>query len=79
VLAGRGHGLTRFNIWDLPLSSKLRLVCPSAANSNSIRASDYTATSARPMIRGDELALSAGVTGFQILGPSNWMLPLRGA
>src|SRR5215813_5978273 len=24
VLAGRGHGLTKFNIWDLPLSSKLR-------------------------------------------------------
>jgi hypothetical protein len=30
-------------------------------------------------VSGDELALSAGVTGFQILGPSNWMLPLRGA
>jgi hypothetical protein len=24
VLAGRGHGLTKFNIWDLPLSGKLQ-------------------------------------------------------
>lgn len=38
--ARRGHGLTEVNIRDLPLGGKLRLVCPSAANSNSIRASD---------------------------------------